>query len=169
MSLSGKAEPLGAFFAAFTAIELVRLIEGKTRAILVLAPVAGILGGSLVGIWAGIPITHLLQYLGEAMNWATQQKPLLMGITVSVLMGIFITLPLNSVALAVSPNLTGLAAGAATIGCCCSMRLDLPLRDTEKTELAVCARWGLELLFWNFTKSCKDLLSGFPPYFPAPS
>lgn len=121
LSLSGKAEPLGAFFAAFTAIELVRLIEGKTRADLILAPVSGILGGSLVGIWAGIPITHLLQYLGEAMNWATQQKPLLMGITVSVLMGIFITLPLNSVALAVSLNLTGLAAGAATIGCCCSM------------------------------------------------
>lgn len=135
---------------------------------MVLAPVAGILGGSLVGIWAGIPITHLLQYLGEAMNWATQQKPLLMGITVSVLMGIFITLPLNSVALAVSLNLTGLAAGAATIGCCCSM-VGFAVAGYRENGVAVCARWGLELLFWNFTKSCKDLLSGFPPYFPAPS
>lgn len=120
-SLAEKAEPLGAFFAAFAAIELVRLMEGRIKADLVLAPATGILVGSLVGFWAGIPINHVMEYLGNAMNWAVQQKPFLMGITVSVLMCIFTTLPLNAAAIAITLNLTGLAAGAATVGCCCSM------------------------------------------------
>lgn len=120
-SLAEKTEPLGAFFAAFAAIELVRLIEGRIRSDLVLAPAAGILGGSLVGIWAGIPLSHGMEYLGNAVNWAAQQKPFLMGMTISLLMCIFITLPLNAAALAITLHLTGLAAGAATVGCCCSM------------------------------------------------
>jgi len=59
--------------------------------------------------------------LGEMINWGTEQQPFLMGIIVSVLMGMILTLPISSAALGVILNLSGLAAGAATVGCCCNM------------------------------------------------
>lgn len=119
--LSGPGEPLGAFIASYVSIELSRLIAGKTKLDIILAPMAGILGGSLVGIWVGPPISRLMNQLGAMINWGTEQQPLLMGIVVSVLMGMILTLPISSAALGVILNLSGLAAGAATIGCCCNM------------------------------------------------
>jgi uncharacterized membrane protein len=62
-----------------------------------------------------------MQMLGELINWGTEQQPFLMGIIVSVLMGMILTLPISSAALGVILNLGGLAAGAATVGCCCNM------------------------------------------------
>lgn len=119
--ISGPGEPLGAFIAAFAAIELSRIIDGKTNLDILLAPAAGIIGGSLVGLWAGGPISRLMAWLGSLVSWGTQQQPILMGITVSVLMGMMLTLPVSSAAIGIFLNLSGLAAGAATIGCCCNM------------------------------------------------
>ena len=119
--LSGPGEPLGAFIASYMAIELSRLIAGKTKLDIILAPMAGILGGSVVGILVGPPISRLMNQLGAMINWGTEQQPFLMGIVVSVLMGMILTLPISSAALGVILNLSGLAAGAATIGCCCNM------------------------------------------------
>ena len=121
LTLSGPGEPLGAFIASYIAIELSRLIAAKTKLDILLAPLAGILGGSLVGIWVGPPISRLMNQLGAMINWGTEQQPFLMGIVVSVLMGMILTLPISSAALGVILNLSGLAAGAATIGCCCNM------------------------------------------------
>ena len=59
--------------------------------------------------------------LGAIINWGTEQQPFLMGIIVSVLMGMILTLPISSAALGIILNLSGLAAGAATVGCCCNM------------------------------------------------
>ena len=119
--LSGPGEPLGAFLAAYIAIELSRLIAGKTKLDIILAPMLGIFGGSAVGILVGPPISRLMTRLGDMINWGTEQQPFLMGIVVSVLMGMILTLPISSAALGVILNLSGLAAGAATIGCCCNM------------------------------------------------
>ena len=119
--LSGPGEPLGAFIASYIAIELSRLIAGKTKLDIILAPMAGIFGGSLVWIWVGPPISRLMNQLGAMINWGTEQQPVLMGVVVSVLMGMILTLPISSAALGVILNLSGLAAGAATIGCCCNM------------------------------------------------
>ncbi len=60
-------------------------------------------------------------WLGGLVNWGTEQQPLLMGIIVSVIMGMVLTLPISSAALGIILDLSGLAAGAATIGCCCNM------------------------------------------------
>ena len=59
--------------------------------------------------------------LGGIINWGTEQQPFIMGIVVSVVMGMVLTLPISSAALGIILNLSGLAAGAATIGCCCNM------------------------------------------------
>ncbi len=118
---SGPGQFLGAFLAAFAAIELSRLLAGKTSFDLLLCPLTGILCGGLVGLWVSTPLNHLMEQIGIWINWGTQQQPFLMGIVISVLMGIAVIFPINTVALGTMLGLSGLAAGAATIGCCCSM------------------------------------------------
>lgn len=118
---SGPGQFLGAFLAAFAAIESSRLISGRTSFDLLLSPLTGILCGGFVGLWISTPLNQLMEKVGSWISWGTQQEPFLMGIIVSVFMGIAIILPINTVALGAMLNLSGLAAGAATIGCCCSM------------------------------------------------
>ena len=119
--LAGPGEPLGAFVAAYAAIELGILISGKTRLDIILTPLVCIGAGSVVGLLVGPPISGFMAWLGSLINWGTEQQPFLMGIVVSVLMGMILTLPISSAALGVILNLSGLAAGAATVGCCCNM------------------------------------------------
>lgn len=119
--LAGPGEPLGAFVAAYIAIELGIMISGKTKLDIILTPLVCIGVGSVVGLVAGPPISKFMTWLGSLINWGTEQQPFLMGIVVSVLMGIFLTLPISSAAIGVILNLSGLAAGAATVGCCCNM------------------------------------------------
>lgn len=119
--LSGPGEPLGAFLAAYIGIEAGHLVSGKTKVDILVTPLAGIGAGSAVGLLLGPPISRMMSSLGAMINWGTQQQPFLMGIVVSVLMGMILTLPISSAALGVILNLSGLAAGAATVGCCCNM------------------------------------------------
>ena len=119
--LSGPGEPLGAFVAAYIAIEIGILISGRTKLDIILTPLVCIGIGSAVGLLVGPPISGFMTWLGSLINWGTEQQPFLMGIVVSVLMGMILTLPISSAALGVILNLSGLAAGAATVGCCCNM------------------------------------------------
>lgn len=121
MVFSGPGEPLGAFIAALVGIELGHLVSGKTKVDILVTPLVTILTGSAVGLVLGPPISSFMTWLGSIINWGTEQQPFLMGIIVSVLMGMILTLPISSAALGVILNLNGLAAGAAVIGCCCNM------------------------------------------------
>ena len=121
MVFAGPGEPLGAFLAAYVGIELGHLVSGKTKVDIIVTPIVTIGAGSVAGIILGPPISEFMTMLGELINWGTEQQPFLMGIIVSVLMGMILTLPISSAALGVILNLSGLAAGAATIGCCCNM------------------------------------------------
>lgn len=119
--LAGPGEPLGAFVAAFAGIELGHLVSGKTKVDILVTPIVTIVTGCAVGLIAGPPISRFMTGLGAIINWGTEQQPFVMGIVVSVLMGMILTLPISSAALGIILNLSGLAAGAATIGCCCNM------------------------------------------------
>ena len=119
--LAGPGEPLGAFLAAYVGIEVGHLVSGKTKVDILVTPIMTIGAGSVVGLILGPPISEFMLALGELINWGTEQQPFLMGIIVSVLMGMILTLPISSAALGVILNLSGLAAGAATVGCCCNM------------------------------------------------
>ena len=121
MVFAGPGEPLGAFLAAYIGIEIGQLIAGKTKIDILLTPIVTVGVGSFAGLLAGPPISRFMAKIGEMINWGTEQQPLVMGIVVSVLMGMALTLPISSAALGVILNLNGLAAGAATIGCCCNM------------------------------------------------
>ena len=119
--LAGPGEPLGAFLAAYVGIELGLLVTGKTKVDILVTPLVTIGAGSVVGLILGPPISQFMLALGNLINWGTEQQPFIMGIVVSVLMGMILTLPISSAALGVILNLGGLAAGAATVGCCCNM------------------------------------------------
>ena len=119
--LSGPGEPLGAFVAAYIGIEIGRIFIGRTKLDIILTPLTTIVCGGIVGLTVGPYISDLMKQIGEMIRWGTEQQPFLMGIVVSVLMGMALTLPISSAALGVILNLSGLAAGAATVGCCCNM------------------------------------------------
>lgn len=118
---AGPGEPLGAFLAAYIGIELGRLVSGRTKVDILVTPLVTICAGSAAGLVLGPPISGFMTWLGSIINWGTEQQPFLMGIIVSVLMGMILTLPISSAALGIILNLSGLAAGAATVGCCCNM------------------------------------------------
>lgn len=116
-----SGEPLGAFIAAYVGIEVGHLISGKTQVDILVTPIASVLAGSAVGLFVGPPISAFMIRLGALINWGTEQNPFIMGVVVSVLMGMILTLPISSAAIGIMLNLSGLAAGAATVGCCANM------------------------------------------------
>ena len=120
-TIGKPGEPLGAFIAALVAIEIGRLVAGKTKVDIIVTPFVAICTGAVAGVIAGPPITSFMTWLGAVINFNVELHPILGGIIVSVLMGIVLTLPISSAAIGISMGITGLAAGAATIGCCCQM------------------------------------------------
>ena len=119
--LPSPGEPLGAFIAALIGITLGHLVSGKTKVDIIVTPLVTIATGGAAGIFLGPYVSAFMTWLGSLVNWGTEQQPFLMGIVVSVLMGIFLTLPISSAAIGVALGLNGITAGAATIGCCCNM------------------------------------------------
>ncbi len=119
MGLPG--EPLGAFVAAYIAIEIGSLVSGKTKVDIIVTPLVSIFAGGLAGIFLGKPISAFMSWIGSIVNFGVEQQPILCGIIVSVIMGICLTLPISSAAIGVSLGLSGLAAGAAVAGCCANM------------------------------------------------
>lgn len=121
VSLKVPGEPLGAFVAAYLAIEAGHLVSGKTKMDIIITPTVSITVGAVVGILLGPPISKFMAWIGNLIEWGMNQQPFIMGIVVSILMGMALTLPISSAAIGVSLGLSGLSAGAATIGCCCQM------------------------------------------------
>ncbi|MBQ8006662.1 MAG: PTS sugar transporter subunit IIC [Lachnospiraceae bacterium] len=121
IAYKGPGEPLGAYIAALVGITLGRMVAGKTKLDILVTPSVTILSGAFAGILLGPPISGFMTWLGGIVNWSTERQPLLMGILVSVIMGMVLTLPISSAALGLILNLSGLAAGAATVGCCANM------------------------------------------------
>ena len=118
--LAGPGEPLGAFIAAFAGITCGHLVSGKTKVDIIVTPVITIGAGSVVGLLVGPPISQMMTGLGSIINWATEQRPFIMGIVVSVVMGMVLTLPISSAALGCFPYrycCTGRYSGIIRTGC----------------------------------------------------
>ena len=113
--------PVGAYLAVIIGTVLGNLISKKTPIDIILTPLATIVCGGLFARYCCSPINDFMLYLGSVINNATMLSPFLMGITVAVLVGCALTLPISSVALCVMLGIDGLAAGAATAGCCAQM------------------------------------------------
>ena len=113
--------PVGAYIAVIIGAEAGMLISKKTPVDIILTPMLTIVAGGLFARYCCSPINDFMLYLGGLVNKATMLSPFTMGIVVSVLVGCALTLPISSVAICVMLGLDGLAAGAATAGCCAQM------------------------------------------------
>lgn len=113
--------PIGAYIAACVGAELGSFLTGKTKVDIVVVPSVTVLCGGLVGTWLGPIIGGFMESLGAFIMWATELYPIPMGAIVSGAMGMVLTAPISSAALAITLGLSGLAAGAATVGCCTQM------------------------------------------------
>jgi len=119
--LIGPGEPLGAFIGSIIGIEVGRLVSGKTKLDIIVTPITTIISGGMIGIIVGPPISAFMGWLGNIIVVATEQAPFIMGMLVSTLMGMILTLPISSAALSIILGLNGLASGAATVGCSTQM------------------------------------------------
>lgn len=113
--------PVGAYMSVIVASGVGMLISKRTPVDIILTPFVTIVIGAMIAKYCCSPINDFMLYLGSLINEATKLNPFLMGITVSVLVGCALTLPISSVALCVMLGIDGLAAGAATVGCCAQM------------------------------------------------
>ncbi len=114
-------EPMGAFIAALAAAEFSKLIAGKTKVDIVIVPALTIIVGGLVGVTLSPIIASFMKSFGALINAATELQPIPMGVILAVVMGMVLTLPISSAALAISMGISGIAAGAALVGCACQM------------------------------------------------
>lgn len=113
--------PAGCFVAAVIGAELGKLVSKETKVDIIVTPAVTIIAGVLVGQLVGPGIKVVMEGLGQMIMTATELQPIPMGIFVSVVMGMVLTLPISSAALAMMIGLAGLAGGAATVGCSAQM------------------------------------------------
>ncbi len=113
--------PVGAYVSAVVANEIASLVAGKTKIDIVVTPIIAIISGGFVSTFVGPYLSDFMTGFGEVINKATQLHPFPMGITVSVLMGLALTAPISSAAIAIMLGLDGIAAGAAAVGCAAQM------------------------------------------------
>ena len=113
--------PLGTLFAAILACELGKIVSKETKIDILVTPLVTILSGAGLTALIGPGVKSIMTWLGELIMTATELQPFFMGIVVSVLVGMILTLPISSAAICASLGLVGLAGGAATAGCCAQM------------------------------------------------
>ena len=119
--LGGAGGPLAVFVIAVIAAECGKVVSKETKVDIIVTPFVSLTIGVLLASWIAPAIGALAAAAGNAIMWATNMKPFLMGILVSVIVGIVLTLPISSAAVCAALGLVGLAGGAATAGCCAHM------------------------------------------------
>lgn len=113
--------PLGVFIATIVSVEVGKMVAGETRIDIVITPIITVLVGVILAQIIGPSVQQMMKWIGEIIMLSTDSNPLIMGIVIAVIVGIVLTLPISSAALCLMLELDGLAAGAATIGCCAQM------------------------------------------------
>ncbi|MDX5474834.1 MAG: PTS sugar transporter subunit IIC [Bacillaceae bacterium] len=154
--------PAGSFIAALLATEFGKLVSKETKVDIIVTPFVTIFVGFLVGTFIGPPISAGLQYFGEVIMWATEQQPIIMGVIVAVLMGLALTAPISSVAIALMLGLEGLAAGAATIGCAAQM-VGFAVSSYRENKLSGLFAMGIGTSMLQVPNIIKNPLILIPP------
>ncbi|HHU91722.1 MAG TPA: PTS sugar transporter subunit IIC [Halanaerobiaceae bacterium] len=155
-------EPVGALVASLAGAEFSRLIQGKTKVDIVLVPAGTILLGGLVGTWIGPVVVLFMTWFGNLINRATELHPFPMGILVSTLMGLALTAPISSAALAISLGLEGLAAGAATVGCSAQM-IGFAVASYRENKMGGLIAQGIGTSMLQIPNIVKNPLIWLPP------
>ena len=120
-ALAGAGGPLAVYLVTIVAAEAGKLVSKETRVDILVTPLTTILTGVLLARVVAAPIGAAAQSIGSLIMWATELAPFFMGMLVSAIIGIALTLPISSAAICAALSLTGLAGGAAVAGCCAQM------------------------------------------------
>lgn len=117
----GAGGPLAVLVVAIIAAELGNLVSKRTKVDIIVTPLVTILSGALLTVLTAKYIGIAASAFGNIIVWATTLRPFLMGMIISLLVGVLLTLPVSSAAICAALGLTGLAGGAAVAGCCAQM------------------------------------------------
>ena len=120
-AMGGAGGPLAVYFVAIGAAECGKLVSKETKVDILVTPIVTVLVGVGLASVIAAPIGAAASAVGDFVKWATVLQPFWMGIVVSVVIGIALTLPISSAAICAALGLTGLAGGAAVAGCCAQM------------------------------------------------
>ena len=120
-AMGGAGGPLAVLFVAIIAAEIGKAVSKETKIDILVTPIVTVLCGIGASALIAAPIGTAASAVGKAIMWATELQPFFMGIIVSVVIGIALTLPISSAAICAALGLTGLAGGAAVAGCCAQM------------------------------------------------
>ena len=119
--MGGAGGPLAVLFVAIVAAEVGKAVSKETKIDILVTPIVTVLVGVGFAALIAAPVGTAASAVGQAIMWATELQPFFMGILVSVIIGIALTLPISSAAICFALGLTGLAGGAAVAGCCAQM------------------------------------------------
>ncbi len=119
--LGGAGGPFAVYVVTIIAAEIGKAVSKETPIDILVTPVVTLLAGVLTAGFIASPIGNAAISLGELIMWATELHPFMMGVLVSAIVGIALTLPISSAAICAGLGLTGLAGGAAVAGCCAQM------------------------------------------------
>lgn len=120
-ALGGAGGALAVLVMAIVATELGKMVSKETKLDILVTPIVTICSGVLLAMLIAAPIGKGASAVGDFIEWATVLQPFWMGIVISVVVGIALTLPISSAAICAAIGLTGLAGGAALAGCCANM------------------------------------------------
>ena len=154
--------PVGAYIAAVISTELGKIVSKETKIDILVTPSVVIISGVLLAMFVGPGINAFMEAFGRFIENATELRPFLMGIIVSVSVGMALTLPISSAALCIAIGLSGIAAGAATAGCCAQM-VGFAVMSFKENRWGGLVSQGIGTSMLQMPNIIKNPLTWIPP------
>ncbi len=160
--LGGAGGPLAVLLIAIVAAELGKMVSKETKMDILVTPFVTIVAGAALAFLIAPAVGSAAAAVGEAVIWSTELQPFFMGILVSVLVGLALTLPISSAALCATLGLVGLAGGAAVAGCCAQM-VGFAVMSFRENGLGGLAAQGLGTSMLQIPNILKNWKIWIPP------
>ena len=154
--------PVGAYIASVISTELGKIVSKETKIDILVTPSVVIISGVLLAMFVGPGINAFMETFGKFIENATELRPFLMGIIVSVSVGMALTLPISSAALCIAIGLSGIAAGAATAGCCAQM-VGFAVMSFKENRWGGLVSQGIGTSMLQMPNIIKNPLTWIPP------
>ena len=161
-ALGGAGGPLAVLVIAIVATELGKLVSKETKIDILVTPLVSICSGVLLSMGLAPIIGKAASAVGTLIMWATELHPFMMGILVSVIVGIALTLPISSAAICAALSLTGLAGGAAVAGCCAQM-VGFAVMSFKENKVGGLVSQGIGTSMLQMGNIVKNPKIGLPP------
>lgn len=161
-TLGGAGGPLAVLFITIIASEVGKLVSKETKIDILVTPFVSVTVGVLLSVYCAPYIGKGASWVGNIIMWATEQQPFIMGIIVSVVVGIALTLPISSAAICAALSLTGLAGGAALAGCCANM-IGFAFLSYKENKVGGLVSQGLGTSMLQMGNIVKNPLIWLPP------